>query len=81
MSYTKESTDSDSAREYWLGSFEGSLDVGDPVAIPVLLLALRLTAGTWSRHLPKTGEWISFPFLKTMGSSEFLLYPYWRRTR
>jgi hypothetical protein len=81
MSYTKKCDDSDSARRQWLGSFEGSMDIREPVAMPVLLLAVRLTAGIWSRRLPKTGEWTSFPLAKTFGNSGFLLIPYWRRTR
>ncbi|NNC91931.1 MAG: hypothetical protein HKN80_05525, partial [Acidimicrobiia bacterium] len=80
-SYTRECDDSDSARKHWSGSFEGSLEVGDAVAVPPLLLALRLIAGTWSRRLPKTGEWTSFPLTKSLGSSETLFYPHWRRTR
>lgn len=81
MSYTKECDDSDSARKHWLGSVEGSLDCRASVGMSALLLALRLTAGTWSQRLPKTGKWTSFPLAKTFGSSEFLCFPYWRRTR
>lgn len=37
------------------GSFTGTIEAVRPVPTPVLLLAVKLTAGSWARQLPQQG--------------------------
>ena len=66
MEYRRERS-SDRSHIYWMAGFSGFVDAHRYVPTPVLLLALRVTAGLWATQAPQTGQWFTERFRSTGG--------------